>query len=62
MKFHAGTALNNTNEIVTNGGRVLAVTSLGITLSESVSKSMKTAENIEFVGKYYRTDIGFEFL
>lgn len=62
MLFHAGTALNNNNEIVTNGGRVLAVTSLGKSLSEAVSKSMKTAENISFEGKYYRTDIGFEFL
>ena len=62
MLFHAGTALNNNNEIVTNGGRVLAVTSLGNSLSEAVSKSMKTAENIRFEGKYYRPDIGFEFL
>jgi len=62
MLFHAGTALNNNNEIVTNGGRVLAVTSLGNSLSEAVSKSMKTSENISFEGKYYRTDIGFEFL
>ena len=62
MLFHAGTALNNNNEIVTNGGRVLAVTSLGNSLSEAVSISMKTAENIEFEGKYFRTDIGFEFL
>lgn len=62
MLFHAGTTLNNNNEILTNGGRVLAVTSLGNSLSEAVSKSMKTAENIRFEGKYYRTDIGFEFL
>lgn len=62
LLFHAGTSLNSNNEIVTNGGRVLAITSLGNTLSEAVSKSMKTAENINFEGKYYRTDIGFEFL
>ena len=62
MLFHAGTTLNNNNEIVTNGGRVLAVTSIGNSLSEAVSKSMKTAENISFEGKYFRTDIGFEFL
>ena len=62
MLFHAGTALNNNNDIVSNGGRVLAVTSLGNSLSEAVSKSMKTAENISFEGKYFRTDIGFEFL
>jgi phosphoribosylamine--glycine ligase len=62
MLFHAGTAMNNNNETVTNGGRVLAVTSLGNTLREAVSKSMKTAENISFEGKYFRTDIGFEFL
>ena len=62
MLFHAGTAMSNNNEIVTNGGRVLAVTTLGNSLSEAVSKSMKTAENISFEGKYFRTDIGFEFL
>jgi phosphoribosylamine--glycine ligase len=62
MLFHAGTCLNNNNEIVTNGGRVLAVTSLGNSLSEAVSKSMKTAKNVNFEGKYFRTDIGFEFL
>ncbi len=62
LLFHAGTARNENNQIVTNGGRVLAITSFGNTLSEAVSKSMKTAENINFEGKYYRTDIGFEFL
>jgi len=62
LLFHAGTSLNSNNEIVTNGGRVLAITSFGNSLSEAVSNSMKTAENISYEGKYYRTDIGFEFL
>jgi phosphoribosylamine---glycine ligase len=62
LLFHAGTARNENNQIVTNGGRVLAITSFGNSVNEAVSKSMKTAENINFEGKYYRTDIGFEFL
>jgi phosphoribosylamine--glycine ligase len=62
LLFHAGTSLNSNNEIVTNGGRVLAITSFGNSLSEAVLNSMKTAENISYEGKYYRTDIGFEFL
>lgn len=62
LLFHAGTTRNENNQIVTNGGRVLAITSFGNSVNEAVSKSMKTAENIYFEGKYYRTDIGFEFL
>jgi phosphoribosylamine--glycine ligase len=62
LLFHAGTSLNSNNEIVTKGGRVLAITSFGNSLSEAVSNSMKTAENISYEEKYYRTDIGFEFL
>ncbi len=62
LLFHAGTTRNENNQIVTNGGRVLAITSFGNSVNEAVSKSMKTAENINFEGKYYRTDIGFEFL
>lgn len=58
--FHAGTKLNG-DLIETNGGRVLAVTSYGNTLSEAVDKSRKILEKISFEGMNYRRDIGYEF-
>lgn len=57
--FHAGTK-NNEEKIVTNGGRVLAITSFGKDINEAVGKSFKNAEKIHFEGKYYRKDIGFD--
>ncbi len=60
--FHSGTKLNENKELLTNGGRVMAVTSLGNTVQEAVSMSIKNAEQIQFEGKYFRKDIGFEFL
>jgi len=62
MLFHAGTDLNLNNEIITNGGRVLAITSLGDSISEAVSLSLQNANKIQYEGKYFRSDIGFEFL
>nr|MBP7389246.1 phosphoribosylamine--glycine ligase [Chitinophagales bacterium] len=47
--------------IVTNGGRVLAVTSYGSSIQEAVSASNKAIEQIEFEAKYDRKDIGYEF-
>jgi phosphoribosylamine--glycine ligase len=47
--------------VVTNGGRVLAVTSFGENIRKAVDSSKKTLENISFEGMYYRKDIGFEF-
>lgn len=58
--FHAGTA-NKDNEIVTNGGRVLAITSYGENIKEALATSYKNALLIEYEGKYYRKDIGYEF-
>ncbi len=60
MVFHAGTKQIG-EEVVTNGGRVLAVTSYGNDLSEAVAKSKKVLEKISFEGMYYRKDIGYEF-
>jgi phosphoribosylamine--glycine ligase len=62
MLFHAGTVINSNNEIATNGGRVLAITSFGNTLKEAVHQSLSSAEKINYEGKYYRKDIGFEFV
>lgn len=56
--FHAGTAFNDTNEIVTNGGRVLNICATGTSLEETRAKVYKAATVIDFEGKYYRKDIG----
>jgi phosphoribosylamine--glycine ligase len=58
--FHAGTKKLD-EETVTNGGRVLTVTSYGNTIGEAVIKSKKILAQISFEGMYYRRDIGYEF-
>lgn len=60
LLFHAGTKEKD-GEIVTNGGRVLCVTSSAATLKEAVSASLNALGKIEFEGIYYRRDIGYEF-
>ncbi|MCX7785589.1 MAG: phosphoribosylamine--glycine ligase [candidate division WOR-3 bacterium] len=55
--FHCGTKKED-NRYYTNGGRVLAVTGIGKTLSEAREKSYRALKNIWFDGIYYRTDIG----
>lgn len=57
--FHAGTKIKE-NTVVTNGGRVLAVSSLGGNRTEALAKSYTYAEIIQFEGKYYRKDLGFD--
>lgn len=59
LLYHAGTKIDEDN-LLTNGGRVLAITSFGSTLNEAVAKSMDVAHRIQFEGKYFRTDIGFD--
>ncbi len=58
--FHAGTKKNDDN-IITSGGRVIAVTSLGNTLQEAIALSKTNASAIDFEGRYFRKDIGWEF-
>jgi len=60
--FHAGTSLNANNELVNTGGRVLALTAFGKDIAEALAKSNQAARTIQWEGKNYRTDIGFEFL
>ncbi len=61
--FHAGTRTNpETGEIITNGGRVLAITSYGNTMQEALGKSYKIAEKINFEGKNYRKDLGKDLI
>jgi phosphoribosylamine---glycine ligase len=59
--FHAGTRQEK-EAILTNGGRVLCVTSFAETVYEAVDKSRDVLENIYYEGIYYRRDIGYEFL
>jgi phosphoribosylamine--glycine ligase len=60
MVFHAGTRQEGDN-ILTNGGRVMAVTAYGQDIEKAVRRSLKIIEFIEFEGMYFRKDIGFEF-
>ena len=57
--FHSGT-ITKDDKIVTNGGRVMAITSFGQDIDKAVNKSLQNAEKIDFKGKYYRKDIGFD--
>ena len=59
IAFHAGTTLKDGN-VVTSGGRVLAVTSYGNDFKEALKKSYTSIEKIRFEKQYYRTDLGFD--
>jgi phosphoribosylamine--glycine ligase len=59
--FHAGTKLNNGN-VVSNGGRVIAVTSYGNDFQEAIKKSYQNIDKLHFDKMYFRKDIGFDLL
>ncbi|WP_341215311.1 phosphoribosylamine--glycine ligase [uncultured Wocania sp.] len=59
IPFHAGSQLKNGN-IVTSGGRVMAITSYGNTYKEAIKKSYQSIEKLHFDKMYYRKDIGFD--
>ena len=56
--FHAGTTLNADGQVVTSGGRVIAVSSYGADKAEALRRSFEGAQKIEFTDKYFRRDIG----
>ena len=57
--FHAGTRLQD-GQVVTSGGRVIAVSSYGATKDEALARSFRGASAIRYDGKYFRRDIGFD--
>lgn len=57
--FHAGTRRDG-NKLLTNGGRVIAITSYGDNIEKALKNAKSNAELVEFEGKYYRKDIGFD--
>jgi len=60
LVFHAGT-VRREGHVFTNGGRVIALTSYGDTIRDALKTSYANAKKIDFEGKYYRQDIGYEF-
>jgi phosphoribosylamine--glycine ligase len=57
--FHAGTKTDN-NNIVTAGGRVIAISSYGTNMKNALESSYENAKLIQFDNKYYRKDLGFD--
>lgn len=57
--FHAGTTIQN-GKVITNGGRVMAITSFGNTIQEALTKSYESIDKISFEKMNYRKDIGFD--
>ncbi|REA58683.1 phosphoribosylamine--glycine ligase [Dyadobacter luteus] len=60
--FHAGTTFNGNTEVVTNGGRVMAMTGMANSLENAVHKSQRAAQVIQYEGKYFRHDIGMDLI
>ncbi len=62
LPFHAGTKKGSNGEILSNGGRVIALTAVGDTMEEALGKSKAAAELVLWKERYYRKDIGFDLL
>ena len=59
--FHSGTKLID-NQVLTNGGRVLAITAFGNDIPNAIANAQKTLSEIHFDDQYFRKDIGYEFM
>ncbi|RZS99273.1 phosphoribosylamine--glycine ligase [Aquimarina brevivitae] len=59
LVFHAGTTLKN-DKVLTNGGRVIAITSFSDNFKDALHKSYQNVEQLDFEGMYYRKDLGFD--
>lgn len=57
LRFHAGTQTGEGGEVLTSGGRVMALTAYGSTIAEAASKALAEAGRVDFEGKYFRSDI-----
>ena len=57
--FHAGTRMDG-HDMITNGGRVMAITSLGVSIPEALKESRESISGVHFPGMHYRKDIGFD--
>jgi phosphoribosylamine--glycine ligase len=62
LAFHAGTKAGADGEVLSNGGRVIALTALADTMEEALHKSKAAAEEVTWKDRYYRKDIGFDLL
>lgn len=60
--YHAGTTFNGDTEVVTNGGRVMALTGIANSLENAIHKSQRAAQAVQFEGKYFRHDIGVDLI
>ena len=62
VAFHAGTAFNMAGQVVTAGGRVIAVTAQGNSIMEAREKAYENVAKIKFEGENHRNDIGLDLL
>lgn len=60
--FHAGTKINSENKLVTDGGRVIAVTAMGSDIPSALQVAVRGVEKIKFNGAYHRRDIGLDLM
>jgi phosphoribosylamine---glycine ligase len=62
MVFHAGTKLNSSGEVITNGGRVLAITGIGDSVEDALHNAYEVVSKIHWKDNYFRKDIGQDIL
>jgi len=62
IPFHAGTKLDEDGNVLTSGGRVIAISSFGKTMKEALSRSYENVEIVNFEGKNYREDLGQDLM